>query len=81
MGRVVAGDADGCAVAAADFRLGNGLALDVDTPEDLRAFLARSSSTAAHRYLTRNGIAERLTASSPGSRLARGDDHDDRLES
>jgi len=38
-----------------------GLALDVDTPEDLRAFLASPSSTRAYDYLESSGIAERVT--------------------
>jgi 2-phospho-L-lactate guanylyltransferase len=37
-----------------------GLALDVDTPEDLAAFLAAPSATRAYAYLTESGIAERL---------------------
>jgi 2-phospho-L-lactate guanylyltransferase len=37
-----------------------GLALDVDTPADLAAFLAAPSATRAYDYLTRSGIAERL---------------------
>jgi 2-phospho-L-lactate guanylyltransferase len=37
-----------------------GLALDIDTPEDLRLFLAVPSSTRAYAYLTQSGIAERL---------------------
>jgi 2-phospho-L-lactate guanylyltransferase len=42
-----------------------GLALDVDTPADLAAFLATPSTTNAYAYLTRSGIAERLTAADP----------------
>jgi 2-phospho-L-lactate/phosphoenolpyruvate guanylyltransferase len=36
-----------------------GLALDVDTPEDLAALLAVASATRAYAYLTESGIAER----------------------
>lgn len=39
-----------------------GLALDVDTPADLSAFLAAPSRTRAYAYLLRSGIAERLSA-------------------
>jgi 2-phospho-L-lactate guanylyltransferase len=39
-----------------------GLALDVDTRDDLAAFLATPSQTRAHAYLARSGIAERLAA-------------------
>jgi 2-phospho-L-lactate guanylyltransferase len=39
-----------------------GFALDVDTPADLRAFLAAPSATRAYAYLTQSGIAERLGA-------------------
>ena len=39
-----------------------GLALDIDTPADLEAFLAAPSPTRAYDYLTRSGIAERLSA-------------------
>lgn len=42
-----------------------GLALDVDTPDDLTAFLAAPSETRAYAYLMRSGIAERLAASRP----------------
>jgi 2-phospho-L-lactate guanylyltransferase len=38
----------------------DGLALDVDTPADLAAFLAAPSATRAYAYLTQSGIAERL---------------------
>ena len=38
------------------------LALDVDTPDDLQAFLAKPSPTRAYDYLVRSGIAERLVA-------------------
>ncbi len=37
-----------------------GLALDVDTPDDLLAFLATPSRTRAYDYLVRSHIAERL---------------------
>jgi len=37
-----------------------GLALDVDTPDDLLAFLSTPSRTRAYDYLVRSGIAERL---------------------
>jgi 2-phospho-L-lactate guanylyltransferase len=37
-----------------------GLALDVDTPEDLQAFLAAPSATRSYAYLVREGIGERL---------------------
>jgi 2-phospho-L-lactate/phosphoenolpyruvate guanylyltransferase len=45
-----------------------GLALDVDTPDDLAAFLVAPSQTCAYAYLVRNGIAERLKtrAADPG---------------
>jgi len=39
-----------------------GLALDVDTADDLRAFLATPSATRARDYLISTGIAERATA-------------------
>jgi 2-phospho-L-lactate guanylyltransferase len=39
-----------------------GLALDVDTPDDLAAFLAAPSETRAYAYLTASGIARRLEA-------------------
>ena len=38
-----------------------GLALDVDTPDDLAAFLAAPSRTCAHAYLVESGIASRIT--------------------
>jgi 2-phospho-L-lactate/phosphoenolpyruvate guanylyltransferase len=41
-----------------------GLALDVDAPADLRAFLAAPSATRAYAYLMRSGLAERLLGSS-----------------
>ncbi len=37
-----------------------GLALDVDSPDDLLAFLATPSRTRAYDYLVRSGIAERV---------------------
>ena len=37
-----------------------GLALDVDTPDDLLAFLATPSRTRAYDFLVRSGIAERV---------------------
>ncbi|MGH6903205.1 MAG: 2-phospho-L-lactate guanylyltransferase [Geminicoccaceae bacterium] len=37
-----------------------GLALDIDTPEDLAAFLAAPSTTRAYAYLAQSGIAERV---------------------
>ena len=40
-----------------------GLALDVDTPADLLAFLAVPSQTRALNYLTRSGIAGRIVES------------------
>jgi 2-phospho-L-lactate guanylyltransferase len=39
----------------------SGLALDVDTPADLAAFLAAPSTTRAYAYLAQSGIAARLT--------------------
>jgi 2-phospho-L-lactate/phosphoenolpyruvate guanylyltransferase len=42
------------------------LALDIDTPDDLAAFLAAPSSTRALAYLSENGIAERLRSRNPG---------------
>jgi 2-phospho-L-lactate/phosphoenolpyruvate guanylyltransferase len=38
-----------------------GLALDVDTPEDLAAFVASPSATRAYAYLAENRIARRIT--------------------
>ena len=38
-----------------------GLALDVDTPDDLAAFLAAPSQTRAYAYLVESGIASRIT--------------------
>jgi 2-phospho-L-lactate guanylyltransferase len=38
-----------------------GLALDVDTPADLLAFLAAPSATRAYRYLMSSGIAARVS--------------------
>jgi 2-phospho-L-lactate guanylyltransferase (CobY/MobA/RfbA family) len=40
-----------------------GLALDVDTPGDLAAFLATPSATRAYAYLADSGIAARLERS------------------
>ena len=40
-----------------------GLALDVDTPDDLRAFLSSPSRTRAYDYLMRSGIADRVMES------------------
>lgn len=42
-----------------------GLALDVDTPDDLSALLAVPSRTRAAAYLTASGIATRLAGSPP----------------
>lgn len=39
-----------------------GLALDIDTPDDLAAFLAAPSDTRAYAYLAESGIAERFDA-------------------
>lgn len=38
------------------------LALDLDTPDDLAAFLARPSDTRTYAYLATSGIAERVLA-------------------
>jgi 2-phospho-L-lactate/phosphoenolpyruvate guanylyltransferase len=38
-----------------------GLALDVDTPDDLAAFLVASSETRTYAYLAESGIATRIT--------------------
>ena len=38
------------------------LALDIDTPADLRAFSGRASRTRAYRFLEDSGILERLSA-------------------
>lgn len=38
-----------------------GLALDIDTPADLMALLARPAATRAHAYLNESGIAARLS--------------------
>jgi 2-phospho-L-lactate guanylyltransferase len=38
-----------------------GLALDVDTPDDLAAFLAAPSETRTYAYLVESGIAARIT--------------------
>jgi 2-phospho-L-lactate guanylyltransferase len=50
-----------------------GLALDIDTPDDLATFLAAFSDTRAYAYLAASGIAERLTRRSrePRSRPKR----------
>ena len=40
-----------------------GLALDVDTPDDLRALLARPGDTRTHAYLEDSGIADRMRTS------------------
>ena len=37
-----------------------GFALDVDTPDDLLAFLSAPSETRTYDYLVRSGIAERM---------------------
>ena len=37
-----------------------GLALDIDTPADLAAFLAAPSETRGYAYLTQSGLAQRL---------------------
>lgn len=42
-----------------------GLGLDIDTPEDLRAFIENPSGTGTFRYLTDSGIAERLVDHTP----------------
>jgi 2-phospho-L-lactate guanylyltransferase len=42
------------------------LALDVDTPADLAAFLAAPSVARAHGYLVESGIAHRLQGRHPG---------------
>ncbi len=39
-----------------------GFALDVDTPDDLKAFLVSPSKTRAYRYLVDSGLAHRLTS-------------------
>ena len=48
-----------------------GLALDIDTPDDLAAFLATPSPTRAFAYLAGSGIAERLRLRTPGWRWGR----------
>jgi 2-phospho-L-lactate/phosphoenolpyruvate guanylyltransferase len=40
-----------------------GLALDIDTPDDLLAFLAAPSASRAYAYLMETGIAERISIS------------------
>jgi len=47
-----------------------GLALDVDTPDDLRAFLDSPSRTRAFDYLVRSGIAERVGDAADAQPLA-----------
>ena len=42
-----------------------GLALDIDTPHDLKAFLAAPSRTRAYAYLAESGIAERFAIGPP----------------
>jgi len=42
-----------------------GLALDLDTPEDLAAFLAAPSQTRAYAYLAESGIRERIARLRP----------------
>jgi 2-phospho-L-lactate/phosphoenolpyruvate guanylyltransferase len=44
-----------------------GLALDVDTPDDLAAFLAAPSATRAYAYLVQSGIARKVAARAVGS--------------
>ena len=39
----------------------HGLALDIDTPDDLVAFLAAPSATRAYAYLVESGIGKRIT--------------------
>jgi len=56
-----------------------GLALDVDTPGDLAAFLAAPSATRAYAYLVQSGIARRLAARAAGSSgLPQGDPEEPR---
>jgi 2-phospho-L-lactate guanylyltransferase len=43
-----------------------GLALDLDTPDDLAAFLAAPSPTRAYAYLADRGVAGRLQARAAG---------------
>jgi 2-phospho-L-lactate/phosphoenolpyruvate guanylyltransferase len=45
-----------------------GFALDIDTPDDLAAFLATPSQTRTFAYLAGSGIAERLRSRTPGWR-------------
>jgi 2-phospho-L-lactate guanylyltransferase len=47
-----------------------GLALDIDTPVDLGAFLAAPSATTTHAYLVQSGIAGRLAAGAADPGLA-----------
>lgn len=42
-----------------------GIALDIDTPDDLRLLIERGGETRTHAYLDSSGIADRLTPS-PG---------------
>lgn len=50
-----------------------GIGLDVDTPDDLLALLRRPSTTRAHSFLDRSGIAERvLGTTTPSPRRAEG---------
>ncbi|NJO37472.1 MAG: hypothetical protein HC871_07465, partial [Rhizobiales bacterium] len=44
----------------------HGLALDIDTPEDLRAFLTSPAEGRTLRYLVESGIAARLREKTPG---------------
>lgn len=47
----------------------SGIALDIDTPDDLRRLLDRSGDTRTHRYLGGSGIADRLRPTSPRRRV------------
>jgi len=49
-----------------------GLALDVDTPEDLAAFVATPSSTQAYAYLAKNGLAKKFEPRAVDPGLAQG---------
>jgi len=42
-----------------------GFALDVDTPDDLKVFLASPSTIRAYRYLIESGIADRINDDEP----------------
>lgn len=44
-----------------------GLALDIDTPDDLHALLRRRASTQAHTLLAKSGIADTLRRKSAGT--------------